>query len=77
MNTVEFSQQNDSHDEILATEDRSSELLEPRWSVISFEKCEASRLIYNDALGKMRELEKNGIPGLCIVTEEAAAKLEH
>ena len=77
MNSVEFSQQNDSHDVIHTSDDHWSELLEPRWSVISFEKCEASRLIYNDALGKMRELEKNGIPGLCIVTEEAAAKLEH
>ncbi len=75
MNSVEFSQQNDGYDVIHASDDHWSELLEPRWSVISFEKCEASRLIYNDALGKMRALEKNGISGLCIVTDDAAAKV--
>ena len=52
----------------------ASELLESRWSVISFEKCEASGLTYAAALQKMDELESNKISGLCIVTDEAAER---
>ena len=52
----------------------ASELLESRWSVISFEKCEASGLTYAAALQTMDELESNKISGLCIVTDEAAER---
>jgi hypothetical protein len=53
----------------------SSELLEPRWSVISFEKREAAGLTYADALQKLAELEKNKIAGICVVTDEAAERV--
>ncbi|MBC7898926.1 MAG: hypothetical protein H7070_02635 [Saprospiraceae bacterium] len=52
-----------------------SELTEPRWSVISFEKCEASGLSYADAMSKIDELDGRKVPGLCIVTDQAAAKV--
>ena len=52
----------------------ASELLESRWSVISFEKCEAGGLTYAAALQTMDELESNKISGLCIVTDEAAER---
>ena len=71
MSIAEFEQQKvmESRKEL------SSELLEPRWSVISFEKCEASGLTYAAALQKMAELESNRISGLCIVTDETAQKV--
>jgi len=47
-----------------------------RWSVLSFEKCEAAGLTYSDAFRKMSELEKKGVAGLCVVTDEAAERLE-
>jgi hypothetical protein len=56
-------------------EPHTSELTERRWSVISFERCEASAVSYPDAQALMDELEKRGIAGLCIVADEAAARL--
>lgn len=70
MSIVEFEQHKETDNRRRLT----SELLEPRWSVISFEKCEASGLPYSAALQKMAELESNKISGLCIVTDEAAER---
>ncbi|MBA2440243.1 MAG: hypothetical protein H0V50_06165 [Thermoleophilaceae bacterium] len=53
-----------------------SELNDPRWSVISFEKSEATYLTYDEAALKSRELATDGISGLCIVTNEAAQKVK-
>lgn len=52
-----------------------SELDEPRWSVVSFERCEASHLSFADARIKLAELEAKKVAGLCIVTDEAAARV--
>ena len=52
-----------------------SELQQPRWSVISFDKCEASGLTYEAAAEKMAELEAAKVAGLCIVTDEAAVQM--
>jgi len=52
-----------------------SELNEPRWSVVSFERCEASHLSFADARAKLAELESKKVAGLCIVTDEAAARV--
>lgn len=52
-----------------------TELEEARWSVISFDRCEASGLDHESAANVLIELEKRGIAGLCIVTDEAAARL--
>lgn len=54
----------------------SSELLEPRWSVISFERREASGLSYFDAVKAITDLEKQNIAGLCIVSDEAASRIK-
>jgi len=48
---------------------------EPRWSVISFDKCEAVSLTYKQAADFMSLLDARGIAGLCIVTDEAAKRL--
>jgi hypothetical protein len=56
-------------------EDFSSELNEPRWSVVSFENCVAKNLTYAQAEQKLKELEAAKVSGLCIITDEAAARI--
>lgn len=56
-------------------DDFQSELRERIWSVISFEKCEASNLTYTEAEQKLTELEAQKFSGLCIVTDEVAARI--
>ncbi len=61
--------------EAVSDENFPSELNEPRWSVISFEKCEATDLTYDKAARKLQKLAANNISGLCIVTNKAAQKV--
>jgi len=56
-------------------EQKMPELREARWSVISFDKCEARNLTYEEAERKIAELEAQKFSGLCIVTDEVAAKM--
>jgi hypothetical protein len=58
-----------------STEDFPNELREAFWSVVSFEKCEASGLTYVEAEQKMAELYAQKVSGLCIVTDETAARI--
>ena len=53
-----------------------SELDMPIWSVVSFDACEASGLTYHAAVKMMSEKEAAGVYGLCIVTDEAAARVK-
>jgi hypothetical protein len=53
----------------------ASELDLPIWSVVSFERREARSLSYDDAIEKIRFLEEQKVPGLCIVTDEAADRI--
>jgi len=52
-----------------------SELSEPRWSVVSFEARAASSLTYEQAAEKLAELAARKVSGLCIITDEAAARV--
>lgn len=52
-----------------------SELDMPVWSVVSFDRCEASGLTYAEARQKLADLESQKISGLCIVTDEAASRV--
>lgn len=52
-----------------------SELDERRWSVISFERCEGSGLGYDEAARLLAELDSRKVAGLCIVADEAAARI--
>jgi len=54
--------------------DVASELDEPRWSLVSFDKHEAGGLTYRQAAALMAELDANRIHGLCIITDEAAKR---
>jgi hypothetical protein len=53
----------------------ASELEQPIWSVVSFERAEASGLTYAEAAKKLSELEQQKVSGLCIITDEAAARV--
>lgn len=59
-----------------AAERFSSELGEPRWSVVSFENRVARGLTYNQAAAELKKLAAKKISGLCIVTDEAGEKVE-
>lgn len=51
------------------------ELDEPVWSVVSFEKCEAHSLTYDQAAALLSELDARGVTGLCIITDDAALRV--
>lgn len=57
-----------------SVEAEESELDAPIWSVVSFERTEAAHLNYGDAIAKLADLEKQHVAGLCIVTDDAAAR---
>ena len=52
-----------------------SELDLPIWSVVSFDRCEASGLTYAEASKKLAELDGQKIAGPCLVTDEAASRI--
>ncbi len=56
-------------------ENAPGELDEPRWSVVSFEARAAGNLTYAQAAEKLKELAAQKISGLCIITDEAAARI--
>jgi hypothetical protein len=51
-----------------------SELDQPLWSVITFNECAASGLNYAEAKRLIEQMQDE-VPGLCIVTDEAARKM--
>ena len=63
------------NDKTKAEETAKSELSESRWSVVTFDQLAAKNLTYKQAEQKLRELAAEKIAGLCIVTDEAAEKI--
>ena len=61
--------------EAVSDDEFSSELQEPRWSLVSFETRLAGSLTYDEAAALMREYAGKRTSGLCIITDEAAAKI--
>lgn len=55
-------------------DEASSELSETRWSIVTFETIAARGLSYDEALRAIKDLEQQKKNGLCIVTDEAAAR---
>jgi hypothetical protein len=53
----------------------SSELGLSQWSIVTFEGVAVSGLYYEEALKWLERLDKQKISGLCIVTDEAAARI--
>ncbi len=58
------------------TVEAKSELDEPCWSLVSFEQIEAGGLTYRQAAELMWLLDSHGITGLCVITDEAAARMK-
>jgi hypothetical protein len=54
----------------------SSQLYERCWSVVNFEACVASGLTYDEAVLEMKKHAKEKASGLCIITDEAAARID-
>ena len=52
-----------------------SELDQPIWSVVSFSQRQAGGLTYKQAATLLSELDAYDVAGLCIVTDDAAARL--
>lgn len=55
--------------------EEKSELEMPLWSVVTFEKTAASGLTYDEAAERLEKLKAEKVSGLCIVTNEAAARI--
>ncbi len=66
---------NSSAAKSVSGENPSSELAEPRWSVVTFESRAASGLTYDQAVQKLDELRAENKFGLCIITDEAAERV--
>lgn len=56
-------------------EKQTSELAEPIWSVVTFETIAASGLTYEQAAEKLEKLKTEKVSGLCVITDEAAARM--
>ncbi len=52
-----------------------SELREQRWSVLSERGCEASGVSYDEAAEGVRRLRESKVHGLCIISDEAARRI--
>lgn len=51
------------------------EIDQPMWSVVSFDKVEAHGLTYAEATKLIDELNSNRVAGLCIIADDAAARI--
>jgi hypothetical protein len=67
--------QNQKVEERSGRKEFPSELDQPIWSVVSFDKREAGGLIYSKAMEVLEKLGAKGIAGLCVITDEAAARI--
>jgi hypothetical protein len=61
--------------EVAPAEDFSSELNEPSWSVITYKSVAVSHLTYQEAQQWAEDLKKQGVSGICVITDEAAARV--
>lgn len=59
-----------------STAELSNELESPIWAVISFERVERAGLDYASAKRLLTELEIKKVAGLCIVADDAAARIK-
>ena len=58
-----------------STENAATELELPGWSIVTFEGVAMSGLTYEEARNWLDKLNEQKISGLCIVTDEAAARI--
>lgn len=55
--------------------DSLSEFEQPLWSIVTFQDVAVRGLNYDEALKWLEKLDEQNISGLCIVTDEAAARI--
>lgn len=74
----EQGQENSAISETPETEnsEAEAEMNAPDWSVVTFEGVAVSNLTYAEAREWIEKLDRQKISGLCIVTDEAAARLQ-
>lgn len=53
----------------------SGELAQAFWSVITFDETAATGMTYDEAVELRKKLEAEKVSGLCIITDEAAARM--
>lgn len=56
-------------------EDETSLIRQNVWSVVSFDGRLASGLTYDEALAEVEKRKRENLPGLCIITDEAAERM--
>lgn len=62
--------------ETVQSQSTASDLEEHIWSVISFERVEGAGLDYANAVKLLSDLDDRGVAGLCIVSDNAAARIK-
>ncbi len=58
-------------------QEEQGELESPRWAVITFDSIVAHHLTYEEALHWTKKLEQQMQNGICIVTDEAAERMQN
>ncbi len=58
-----------------SSEEVGSDLSKQIWSVVAFDGLAASGITYHEAKAKMAQLTGEKVSGLCIITDEAAARM--
>ncbi len=66
---------NSSAAKSVSSKNPPSELAEQRWSVVTFESRAAAGLTYDEAIQKLDKLREENKFGLCIITDEAAERV--
>lgn len=64
-------------DEIESENPLPSELVEPIWSVVTYETVAAKGLTYEEAEKLAKKLETEKVSGICIITDEAASRISN
>lgn len=71
----EKNQSSETAQDVAPASDFSSELNKPCWSVVTFKSVAVSHLTYEEAKQWAEDLKKQGISGLCVITDEAAGRV--
>lgn len=68
-------EKNSSGEMVAVFDEAKSELEMPIWSVITFDEIAASNLTYAGAAERLEKLKAEKVSGLCVVTDETAARM--
>lgn len=69
-------QEMDQADELTEeVENFTSELDKSCWSIVTYNSVAVSHLTYQEAVKWADDLKKQGVSGLCIITDEAAKRV--